>query len=50
MSELSLLILMGIMISPFVVYQVVKLGTVAFFRGRQFFNDSVERKRDNDEN
>ena len=30
---------------PFVCYLAVKLGTVAFYRGRQLFHDSVENER-----
>ena len=46
MTDLGILLVT--IVSPFVVYFAVKLGTVAFFRGRQFFNDSIEREKDND--
>jgi hypothetical protein len=32
---------------PFVVYVCVKVGTVAFFRGRQSFHETFEGKEDN---
>ncbi len=36
---------------PFVLYFSVKLATVAFYRGRQFFNEStkIERRNDGDQ-
>jgi len=35
-----LLMFVVIVTCPFVVYVTIKLGTIAFFNGRQFFLDS----------
>jgi len=38
-------VLVGILMLPFVVYLSVKLGTYAFYRGRQTFLDDEEKKK-----
>lgn len=50
-SVIVVLVLCAVL--PFAVYVTVKLGTVAFFRGRQVFHDSefeIRRKQNGDEN
>ncbi len=40
-----LFILLGVLLLPVVVYSSIKLGTVAFYRGRQlFFEESKQEK------
>ena len=39
-TQILILVLLCIVSLPFVVYITVKLGTFAFFRGRQLFHDS----------
>lgn len=45
-SEL-LLFTLGVLVAvPFVVYLSVKLGTYAFFRGRELFEQTRERRQE----
>ena len=39
----SLLLVVLVMASPFVVYTCVKLGTFAFYRGRQLFEEQQKK-------
>lgn len=39
-SQILVLVLLCIFSLPFVIYLSVKLGTYAFFKGRQLFRDS----------
>ena len=44
MKEL-LLVALIIFLAPGTVYWVVKLGTLAFYRGRQFFEEQQKGKK-----
>ena len=41
-----LVLLFLVLLSPFIVYVAVKLGTVAWFQGRQVFIESQKENKD----
>ena len=44
LTDLLMCIVIGLVILPWAVYACVKVGTIGFFRGREFFNKSKDEE------